>query len=276
MTASKKPKPRKAESTLSDATGSAKTSSSLLLTKGLRLLRHVAEQGECGVREVARDMGISPTVAHRLVTSLLTEGFLEQSDDTRRYRIGAQAFEVGRAFLKAARIENVAPPIMRKVVEEGEFNAFLSVMRGSHVVYLSAMQDNGRLNVRMQPGSEAPAHSTSMGKVILAELSDEEILQRVHFYQSTKPGADAAIDTKRLLQEINVARHSGYAVSDDEAFRGVVSVGVPIRDFSRRVVAALSLSMPKSAKTKESFSRLLKKALETGHLISYGLGDRES
>lgn len=119
------------------------TSSSLLLTKGLRLLQHVANQGESGVREIARQMSFSPTVAHRLVTSLMKEGFLERNDETGRYRVGAQAFAVGRAFLKSARIESVAPPIMREIVEEGEFNAFLSVMRGAQIVYISAMQDNG-------------------------------------------------------------------------------------------------------------------------------------
>lgn len=264
---------KKAETTASEK---SPTSSSLLLTKGLRLLQHVADQGESGVREIARQMGFSPTVAHRLVTSLTAEGFLERNDENGRYRVGAQAFAVGRAFLKTARIENVAPPIMREVVEEGEFNAFLSVMRGSHVVYISAMQDNGPINVRMSPGSEAPLHSTSMGKVLLAELPDEEILLRISFYQANKLGAEESIDTKRLLQEINVTRHSGYAVSDDEAFRGVVAVGVPIRDFSRKVIAGLSLSMPRAQRTDAKFSRLVQKAIEAGSRISYQLGDRES
>lgn len=252
------------------------TSSSLLLTKGLRLLQHVANQGESGVREIARQMSFSPTVAHRLVTSLMKEGFLERNDETGRYRVGAQAFAVGRAFLKSARIESVAPPIMREIVEEGEFNAFLSVMRGAQIVYISAMQDNGPINVRMSPGSEAPLHSTSMGKVLLAELPDEEILLRIAFYQTNKLGAEETIDTKLLLQEINVTRHSGYAVSEDEAFRGVIAVGVPIRDFSRKVIAALSLSMPKSARTDAKFERLVQKAMEAGTRISYQLGDRES
>lgn len=252
-----------------------RTSSSLLLTKGLRLLRHVAAHGDCGVREIARAMDLSPTVAHRLVTSLFEEGFLERDGQSSRYRVGAQAFEVGRAFLRSARLDNCAPPIMRGVVEQGAFNAFLGVMRGSNVVYLTAFQDNGPINNHMLPGSEAPLHATAMGKILLAELADEEILQRVYFYQRSKVGADLSIDTSKLLQEIHAARKSGYAMADDEAFRGVISVGVPIRDFSRRVIAALSLSMQRSNITPRQMALLVETAVTSGVSISHALGDRD-
>jgi DNA-binding IclR family transcriptional regulator len=252
-----------------------RTSSSLLLTKGLRLLQHVASHGECGIRDMARQMSLSPTVVHRLVTSLVEEGFLARNDENGRYRVGAQAFEVGRAFLRFARIESCAPPIMRQIVEGGDYNAFLGIMRGSHVVYLSAMQDNGPINVRMAPGSEAPLHSTAMGKILLAELGDEEILQRVFFYEKTKMGADATIDTKQLLKEINVARKAGYSVADDEAFRGIISVGVPVRDYTRKVIAALSLAISRSRLSEEQLPALIEAALDVGARISHSLGDRD-
>lgn len=261
----------------SDAGESTKsrTSSSLLLTKGLRLLRQVANQGECGVRELARQTGLSSTVVHRLVTSLLDEGFLERNDQNGRYRVGAQAFEVGRAFLKSARIETCAPPVMQDIVDRGEFNAFLGVMRGSMVVYLSAMQDNGPITIRMVPGSEAPLHTTAMGKVLLAELPDEEILQKIEFYRRSRADAAPSVDTAALLREINEVRTTGFACSEGEAFHGIVAVGVPIRDFSRRVVAALSLAMPSTSLTAASRERLIATARDAGVRISFGLGDRE-
>ncbi|MGM4907207.1 IclR family transcriptional regulator [Tardiphaga sp. 866_E4_N2_1] len=262
--------------TASTSASDRKTSSSLLLTKGLRLLRHVSKSGEVGVREIARNLSLSPTVAHRLVTSLYEEGFLERNEESGRYRVGAQAFEVGRAFLRTARIETCAPPIMRRVVAEGAFNAFLGVMRGSNVVYLSAMQDNGPINKLMLPGSEAPLHATAMGKILLSELADEEILQRVYFYQRSKIGADQTIDTTALLQEINLARKSGYSTADDEAFRGVISVGVPVRDFSRKVIASLSLSTQRELMTTSRHRILVETALQCGADISHALGDRDS
>lgn len=257
-------------------TTKSRTSSSLLLTKGLRLLRHVAQQGECGVRELARQTGLSSTVVHRLVTSLLDEGFLERNEQNGRYRVGAQAFEVGRAFLKSARLETCAPPVMQEIVDRGEFNAFLGVMRGSMVVYLSAMQDNGPITIRMVAGSEAPLHTTSMGKVLLAELPDEEILQKVEFYRRSRAEVAAAVDTTALLAEINDVRRTGFACSEGEAFQGIIAIGVPIRDFSRRVVAALSLAMPSSSLNDKIRSRLISTAKDAGVRVSHALGDRES
>lgn len=253
----------------------SRTSSSLLLTKGLRLLRHVAGTGECGVRDLARQTGLSATVVHRLVTSLTDEGFLDRNERNGRYRVGAQAFEVGRAFLKSARIETCAPPVMEEIVERGEFNAFLGVMRGSMVVYLSAMQDNGPITVRMMPGSEAPLHATAMGKVLLAELPDEDILQKVDFYRRSRVDLVSAVNTAELLQEINIVRQTGFAYSESEAFKGIASVGVPVRDFSRRVVAAMSLALPIAALTDASRSKLVATAQQAGASASYCLGDRD-
>lgn len=253
----------------------SRTSSSLLLTKGLRLLRYVSTKGECGVRDLARQTGLGPTVVHRLVTSLVDEGFLERNEQSGRYRVGAQAFEVGRAFLKSARIETCAPPVMEKIVDRGQFNAFLGVMRGSMVVYLSAMQDNGPMTVRMGPGAEAPLHATAMGKVLLAELPDEEILQKIDLYRRRFESAPT-VDTNLLLAEINTVRRSGYAYSEEEAFQGVVAAGVPVRDFSRRVVAALSLAMPTTILNDDTRDQLISEALVTGASISHCMGDRES
>jgi len=252
-----------------------KTSSSQLLTKGLRVLTHVAQQGgEVGVRELARDMEMSTTVMHRLITSLVDQRFLERNAENGKYRIGAQAFEVGKAFIRSAKIETCAPPVLRKIVEQSDLNAFLGVMRGSSVIYLIAMQDNGPLAIRVAPGAEAPLHATAMGKILLAELPDEEIHQKLSFYFDKKFSASTTKDPSMLIEEISVVRQRGYAISDDEAFRGVVSVGAPIRDFSQKVVAAMSISKPKALLREREMDHIIATALDASERISRCLGGR--
>ncbi len=251
----------------------AKTSTSQLLSKGLRVLSHVAQiGGEVGVRDLAREMAMSTTVMHRLISTLAEQRFLERNPENGKYRIGAQAFEVGKAFLRSAKIETCAPPVLRRVVQQSDFNAFLGVMRGASVVYLIAMQDNGPLAIRVAPGAEAPLHATAMGKVLLAELPDEEIRQKLALYFDTKFSASVQRDPASLIDEIDVVRRRGYAISDDEAFRGIVSVGAPIRDFSQKVVAAISISKPKALLKEREIEHVISTAIDAADKISRNLG----
>ena len=218
---------------------------SLVLTKGLRVLNHVAYcGGTVGVRELARETQLPVAVVHRLVTSLVAYRYLEQDPDTGKYRIGAQAFEVGRVYLKSAKIENCAPPILRKVVETQNLNAFLGVMRDLSVVYLLALQDFGPYNIRVAPGSQVPLTTTAMGRVLLADLSDSEIELKLTQYAAQRFSAPGAPSPGELMQQLHTIRRQGYAVSQDEAFHGVISVGAPVTDFSGRVVAAISVGRP--------------------------------
>ncbi|CEJ14589.1 Acetate operon repressor [bacterium YEK0313] len=252
---------------------SAKTSTSQLLSKGLRVLSYVAQTGgEIGVRDLAREMKMSTTVMHRLISTLAEQKFLERNPENSKYRIGAQAFEVGKAFLRSAKIEICAPPVLRQIVQQSDLNAFLGVMRGSSVVYLIAMQDNGPLAIRVAPGAEAPLHATAMGKVLLAELPDEEIKQKLALYFDTKFSASLMREPGSLIEEIEVVRRRGYAISDDEAFRGVVSVGTPIRDFSQKVVAAISVSKPKALLKERELDHIIATALDASDRISRNLG----
>lgn len=251
----------------------AKTSTSQLLSKGLRVLSHVAQNGgEIGVRDLAREMKMSTTVMHRLISTLAEQKFLERNPENSKYRIGAQAFEVGKAFLRSAKIEICAPPVLRQIVQQSDLNAFLGVMRGSSVVYLIAMQDNGPLAIRVAPGAEAPLHATAMGKVLLAELPDEEIKQKLALYFDTKFSASLTREPGSLIEEIEIVRRRGYAISDDEAFRGIVSVGTPIRDFSQKVVAAISISKPKALLKERELDHIIATALDASDRISRNLG----
>ena len=96
-------------------------------------------------------------------------------------------------------------------------------------------------------------------------------MQRVYFYQWSKIGADQTIETTALLQEVNMARKSGCSIANDEAFRGVIAVGVPIRDFSRKVTASPRLPTQREWMNHSRQKLLVETALRCGTEISYAL-----
>jgi len=249
------------------------SSGSLVLAKALRVLNHVAScGGEVGVRDLARETRLPVTVVHRLVSSLLEYRYLEQNTETGKYRIGVQAFEVGRVYLKSAKIETCAPPVLRKVVEKQGLNAFLGVMRDLSVVYLLALQDFGPYNIRVAPGSQVPLTTTAMGKVLLADLSDGEIEIKLAQYAAQRFSAPEPPSLGEMLAQLHIIRRQGYAVSQDEAFHGVVSVGAPVTDFSGRVVAAISIGRPVHLKAATSVEKMIACAQKAAAQISTCLG----
>ena len=257
-----------------EQTGAADAKSgSLVLTKGLRVLTQIAHSGgEIGIRELARETKLPTSVVHRLVSSLLELRYVEQNAETGKYRVGVQAFEVGRSYLKSARIEVCAPPVMRKLVNAHQLNAFLGVMRDQSVVYLIALQDFGPYNIRVAPGSQVPLTTTAMGRVLLADLSDEQIGFKLAQYAAQKFSAPELPSHDDMMKHLAQIRRQGYDISQDESFHGVVSVGAPIHDFSGRVVAALSVGRPMHLETSPSVDDMIACAREAAAEISAGLG----
>lgn len=250
-----------------------KSAGSQLLAKGLQLLRHIARRGggDAGVRDLARELGWTTTSTHRLLVTLLNEGFLEQHPVSLKYRIGYDAFHVGAAYLRSSGIDTVAPPVLRSLVDEHGLNAFLGVMREHELVYLLAMQCQNSVALRVAPGSTAPLHKTAMGKVILADQPDEIVLDRLKLSVESDTGR-SPVSTKDFLTQLATARKNGFATVNEEFLPGLFSVGAPVRDFSGRVVAAISVSRSKQGLASKEIQAIAGVVTEAANRLSRGLG----
>jgi DNA-binding IclR family transcriptional regulator len=216
------------------------------LERGLDVLETIAaEGGELGVRELARRLGLSPTVVQRLVSSLATRGYIEKNDDTSRYRLGHRTLALGVTgegafdYVVAARRE------LERLAHDHHLNGFLSVLRGGRAIYLLAVQADGPVAIRVSPGSEMPLHSTGAGKVLLASLSDNEARKVVGTRRLAAITPHTITDPAALVALLPRVRRQGFALVNEENIPGVLSVGAPIRDRTGAVVAALSVAFPK-------------------------------
>lgn len=251
----------------------AEGSGSQVMTKGLRVLSRVARSGgEVGVRDLARELDMPLAVVHRLVSSLTELNYLDKNPESGKYRIGYEAFEVGRTYLRSARIETCAPPVLRNIVDTYNLNAFLGVMRDLSVVYLITIQDYGHYDIRIAPGSEVPLATTAMGKVLLADLSDSEIFEKLGQYAEKRFSAFDISHRAAVLDEIAKIRQQGYAISEDGSFRGTISVAAPIYNFTGRVMAAVSLGRPTQISGAPTVDEMAQYAVQAANKISICLG----
>jgi DNA-binding IclR family transcriptional regulator len=243
------------------------------LARGLAILEAFSrERAELGIRELSRLLGVDKSIVHRLARTLVARGFLEQSGETQRYRIGARAFSVGQQYAVARGLEETALPVLRDLTREHELNAYLGVLTQGAVVYRLALQSAGPIVIRVSPGALASLHSTALGKALLAAEPDEVARRLLGRGPLPRLTAATLTDPEVVLEHVREARRLGYAVSDEENLPGVLAIGAPVRDRTGQVVAAISGARPRYLTPDSAVPGIARVVVEAARAISRRLG----
>jgi DNA-binding IclR family transcriptional regulator len=224
-----------------------------------------------GVRELARSIKVSPSIAQRLLSTLADYGFAEQ-EPSRRYRVGVQAFTIGNAYLSGDALVRAGLAELRELTEKHQLNGYLGVLREREVVYLIALQSSGPIAIKSSPGARTHLHTTALGKAILAQMSDEDAARLLGPQPFVRMTPRSRTRLAPLLAELNVVRRNGYAVSDEENLVGVYAIGAAVRDASGTTVAAISGALPRHEVSRASLPRLCRLVRDAAERVSARLG----
>ena len=220
-------------------------SGSQSLERGLDILEMIeAENGDIGVRELARRLELSPTIVQRLVTSLAIRGYIEKNTETSRYRLGHRSMILGASGERGVDYLVTARRELDRLAQEHHLNGFVSILRSGRAIYLLAVQAVG-LAIRVSIGSEMPLHSTAAGKVLLASLDDSEARKLLGHRKLVAITPHTVTDPAAVVASLAKVRRQGFATVVEENIPGVLSSGAPITDRAGTVVAALSVAFPK-------------------------------
>lgn len=249
-----------------------------IVDKTLRILRLFGErQTEWGLGALAREVGIPKTTVYRVLRVLQLHGFLIQAPDTRRFRLGLGALELGRRAYEGLELSRVARPIMEQVAALSDETVLLQVVDSDRrrVVCIERVQQQSGLQLILEVGATAPLHAGCSSKALLAFLPEvmiesviEEGLPAVTPHTITDPA--------RLRAELATIRSKGYAVSIEETDVGVAGISVPVRDYSDRVVASLSISGPLARINEANMDKYIEIGQSGAMQISALLGYRRA
>ena len=216
------------------------------LERGLDVLEMIeAEGGDVGVRELARRLGLSPTIVQRLISSLATRGYIEKSSETSSYQLGHRSLVLGASGELAFDYAVAARRELDRLAHEYRLNGFVSVLRGGRAIYLLAVQADGPVAIKVSPGSEMPLHSTSAGKVLLASLDESEARKLVGGRRLAAITPHTITDPAVLVASLAKVRRQGFAtVERGEHSRRALGRRADPRSRGS-VVAALSVAFPK-------------------------------
>lgn len=213
----------------------------ILLTLGSE---EAAERGSLGVVEIARRVGREKTQISRALRVLESSGLVERDQDTMGYRLGWRLFtmavNVGQQRLLAE-----APAVLRRLVSATQERAHLTVLDCDGALTVLSESPMRAVQTAGWVGRVTPLHTTSSGRALLFDHSDEEIRELLAGESFDSVGPRAPHDVEDFLVRLRQARTRGYALVDEEFEEGLVAAAAPVRDFRGRVCAALNVSAPK-------------------------------
>ena len=207
----------------------------------LRLLEHLAGAPEpVGVTELAKALGTTKTRVHRHLRTLTQQGYITQSPQTGRYRIGTRLVTLGRQVAEGTDLSIAAQPHLFGLRERLGQSCVLSQMEHEGARIIMALSGRSPIEIGVKPGSLLPFNYTAQGKVMLAFASEEfrrQVLSRPMSGATKMSVTDPAVLTRQLSR----IRTQGWAVAPNESAVGLNALAAPIFDESGAVVGALAL-----------------------------------
>jgi IclR family pca regulon transcriptional regulator len=230
------------------------------LERGLAVIRAFDEHHpERTLSDVARATGMTRAAARRFLLTLEDLGYVRS--DGRWFTLSPRILELGYAYLSSLSLTEVAEPHLERLVAEVHESSSVSVLDGEDIVYVARVPTGRIMAVSINVGTRFPAYATSMGRVLLSRLPEEELeayLERVDL----RPLSPRTLTSpKRLRAELAKVRSQGWALVDQELEEGLRSVAAPIRDRSGRTIAAVNLSAHASRMSIDEGRRRLVPAL---------------
>ena len=227
----------------------------------LRILQMLRDSGQVRVSDVAAEIGIARSTAHRLLAMLVYRDFAVQAED-RTYRPGPAIAAEPLRGEPAQRLRQVMRPHMEALCDQVAETINLVVRLGTQTRFLHTVESAQVLRVGDRQGTILPAWKTSGGKVLLAELSDAQLTALLRGASGRPPEGMTVVERRGLVNQLRLVREQGYAENIEESESGVCAIGVCVRDKAGDPVAALSVSAPSVRYTPDR-SRVFLRELRT-------------
>lgn len=221
--------------------------------RGLAVIRAFdSEHPELSLSDVARRSDMTRAAARRFLLTLESLGYV-RSDD-RSFALTPRVLELGFSYLSALSLPEIAQPHLERLSRDVDESVSAAVLDGTDIVYIARVPTRRIMSVRITIGTRFPAYATSMGRVLLAGMTDAAagaVLAASTFENFTERTIS---DAAALRDELARVREQGWALVDGELEPGLRSVAAPLHGRGGAIVAALNVS---TSATRDSVEHLL-------------------
>jgi DNA-binding IclR family transcriptional regulator len=248
-----------------------------VLDRALGILDLLAgENPELGPSEVSERTGLHKSTVHRLLQVLERHRLIEKIALNGKYRLGLRLFELGSKAMAQFDLRERAQPYLKRLVLETGETAHICILDGDRMLSIANVESPRTLRTPSTVGHRTPLHCTSVGKVLLAFLPEDERNDLINQCELTDYTRHTITKPARLKAELKLIRQRGYAMDDEEIEEGLRCVGAPVMDHSGRVVAAMSIAGPAFRLTDDRIPAVARSVIQAASELSVELGCKET
>jgi IclR family pca regulon transcriptional regulator len=211
------------------------------LDRGLAVIRAFGPGRErLSLSEVARVTGLTRAATRRFLLTLVKLGYVRS--DGREFSLRPRVLELGYAYLSGLAMPEIASPHLEELVARVRESSSISVLDGHQIVYVARVPTKRIMAVAISVGTRFPAYATSMGRVLLAGMSPEDLDRYLAEADLAPITARTVTDPERLREIVGEVGRQGYAIVDQELEEGLRAIAAPIHGAGGAVTAAINLS----------------------------------
>lgn len=245
------------------------------LVRGLSVIRTFdAERPRQTLAQVAEATGLARATARRFLHTLVGIGYA--GTDGNEFWLTPKVLELGYSYMSGLGLPAIAQPRLEELSRTLGESSSMSVLDGGDVVYVNRVPVRRIMTVSITIGTRFPAYSTSMGRILLAGLPEDELSEYFSRVELLPLTPSAMHDEQELRAELTKVRTQGWCIVDQELEPGLRSLAAPIHSPDGRIVAAVNISTQSAVHNLDELHRRFLPAItETARQISSDLASTE-
>ena len=234
--------------------------------------KNTKEGGGFGISEISASLNMGKSTVHRILNTLMEYQYVERCENSTRYRLGMGVFKVGNAALAQHTISLADFTPLDELCTAYNEAVNVGVRTKNKVTIIYKCEAEMTLQVKRQIGETEPLHTTAMGKVLICELPEQQVRELFAATEMRLYTAKTISSVESLLPVLQRVRQQGYAMDEEEYCLGLTCLACPVRDYSGKIVAAMSVSGPSVRMTFNRVAALKEDLQKVSMKISKQLG----
>lgn len=243
--------------------------------KLLIILEFLSEQpAPLRLQDIAAQCNMNPSTALRFINALQQRNYVAKTIDTGRYYLTHKVCALAQNVSSYADIRSIATPFLHELSQFFSECCNLAIQDHGKIIYIEVVRNfaNKTLLTTQRIGNVAPMHCTGIGKLFLAEYSENELDSFITAYGLERFTKNTLVTKYDLLKELATIRKRGYAYDNEECEVGARCISVPIHDYTGKTIAGISISGPSVRMTNETLMSGMPRLLKTASQVSSLMG----
>jgi IclR family transcriptional regulator, KDG regulon repressor len=239
------------------------------IQKAIKIIETFSQdEGLQSIKELTYKTGYSKTAVHRIVQTLVHEGWMLQDDSSKRYGLGYGMLGYEKLVLMHDSLVKICDPFMKELRNEFNETITLAIIEKTHARCIHKIESEHHIKLISIVGQTMPLYSGATAKCILAFKDKQYVEDYLKNTKLEKFTVNTVTDNNKILEELDKIKTNGYATSESEVDMDTFTVSVPIFTKNKTVIGSLSTSSPKYRYTPETEEKIIKRTLEVCNKIN--------